>query len=251
LQFHFNLNHGHDVISDDEGSELCDLDAAKHEARQIIRDLAAHRLRECVPFTLRSVLIGDAEGTKLAEVTTMEALEEVFDLEDLIRHRIGDRQTGSCTANIRRAPSACWPTAERLASVAVGTTDVATALPLISTSPSSATFQTTPDNPSTRPASAGFFLRPVRFEYSNGKRYSLTLSLVVRRQPTNKVSTTLLQGLRCRLWAKAECLGHDQTKMPKPGEPGDRLLQPISQCYDNVGFLAQPSAPASVCDVSR
>jgi hypothetical protein len=94
-QFHFNLSHGHYVISDEEGSELSDLDSAKREARQIIRNLAAHRLRECVPFTLRSVLIGDAEGTKLAEVTTMEALEEVFHLEDLIRHRIGDRQTGS------------------------------------------------------------------------------------------------------------------------------------------------------------
>jgi hypothetical protein len=76
--FYFHLNYLRDLIADPEGSELPDLEAAKTEARQGIRDIAAECLRARREFTLWSVRICNEQGHLLAEVLVAEALSEVI-----------------------------------------------------------------------------------------------------------------------------------------------------------------------------
>jgi hypothetical protein len=76
--FYFHLNHLRELIVDPDGSELPDLEAAKSEASQGIRDIAAECLRARREFTLWSVRICNEEGDLLAEVLSPEALNEVL-----------------------------------------------------------------------------------------------------------------------------------------------------------------------------
>jgi hypothetical protein len=76
--YFFQLEFADKVVPDQEGSSLSDLETAKSEARQIIRDLAADHLRGRRPFLLRKVRICNDSDKLLAEVYTAEALHEVI-----------------------------------------------------------------------------------------------------------------------------------------------------------------------------
>jgi hypothetical protein len=76
--YFFHLNYPRDYIIDPDGSELPDLEAAKSEARQIIRELAAEALKAKRPFTLHSIRICSADGSLMCDVPSHEALSEVI-----------------------------------------------------------------------------------------------------------------------------------------------------------------------------
>jgi hypothetical protein len=76
--FYFHLNYLRELIADPDGSELPDIEAAKTEARQGIRDIAAECLRAGREFTLWSIRICNEDGDLLAEVLVPEALNEVI-----------------------------------------------------------------------------------------------------------------------------------------------------------------------------
>ncbi|TDK29904.1 hypothetical protein E2F50_22185 [Rhizobium deserti] len=77
-RYHFHLNFLSSYVTDDDGTELPDLEAAKTEARQVIRDLAAEHLKGRREFTLHSIRICAENGDLLAAVPTSEALSEVI-----------------------------------------------------------------------------------------------------------------------------------------------------------------------------
>jgi hypothetical protein len=77
-RYFFNLCFLRDYVADEEGSELPNLEAAKTEGRQIIRDLAADFIKNQRVFDLHSVRICDESGTLLAEASVPEALNEVL-----------------------------------------------------------------------------------------------------------------------------------------------------------------------------
>jgi hypothetical protein len=77
-RYYFNLNFLRNYAPDEEGSQLPNLEAAKTEARQIIRELAADYLKGRRVFDLHSVRICDESGTLLAEASVPEALNEVL-----------------------------------------------------------------------------------------------------------------------------------------------------------------------------
>jgi hypothetical protein len=76
--YFFHLNYQRDYVIDPDGTELPDLEAAKSEALQIVRELAAEALRAKQTFTLRSVRICGDNGSLLGEVLSQEALVEVI-----------------------------------------------------------------------------------------------------------------------------------------------------------------------------
>jgi hypothetical protein len=77
-RYFFNLNYLREYVIDEEGTELPDLEAARSEARQIIRELAASFIKSRRQFTMQSVRICDDAGAPLAEVLVPEALNEVL-----------------------------------------------------------------------------------------------------------------------------------------------------------------------------
>jgi hypothetical protein len=77
-RYFLHLNFLRDYVIDPEGVELPDLEAAKTEARDTVRELAAHHLKVAKPFTLWSIRLCDDSGGLLAEVTAAEALNEVL-----------------------------------------------------------------------------------------------------------------------------------------------------------------------------
>jgi hypothetical protein len=77
-RYFFNLSFLRDYVADEEGSELPNLEAAKTEARQVIRELAADFIVNQRVFDLHSVRICDESGTLLAEASVAEALNEVL-----------------------------------------------------------------------------------------------------------------------------------------------------------------------------
>jgi hypothetical protein len=77
-RYFFHLNHFRDYVLDEEGTDLPDVEAAKSEARQSIRDLVADRLRAKEPLTLWSIRICDEDGQLLADVVVADALGEVI-----------------------------------------------------------------------------------------------------------------------------------------------------------------------------
>ncbi len=76
--YFFNLSYLRRYIEDPDGTELPDLEAAKSEARQIARDLAAEYLRRAEPFDLHTIRICTEDGKLLAEVAVADALSEVI-----------------------------------------------------------------------------------------------------------------------------------------------------------------------------
>jgi hypothetical protein len=77
-RYFFHLNYLRTYIEDPDGTELPDLEAAKSEARVIIRDLAASYLKRGVKFEMWSVRISNETNELLAEVFVPEAINEIF-----------------------------------------------------------------------------------------------------------------------------------------------------------------------------
>ncbi|CDN51682.1 DUF6894 family protein [Neorhizobium galegae] len=79
MQTYFlHLNFLREYVVDTDGVELPDLEAAKIEARETIRELAAEYIKMGKPLTLWSIRICDADDRLLAEVASAEALHEVI-----------------------------------------------------------------------------------------------------------------------------------------------------------------------------
>lgn len=77
-RYFFHLNSLRDYIIDPEGAELPDLEAAKSDARETIREMAASYIKEGKLFTLWSIRIHDDRDKPLAEVKVADALSEVI-----------------------------------------------------------------------------------------------------------------------------------------------------------------------------
>jgi hypothetical protein len=77
-RYFFHLNFLRKYIEDPDGTELPDLEAAKSEARLIIRDLAAGYLKRGEQFDMWSIRISDETNGLLAEVFVPEAINEIF-----------------------------------------------------------------------------------------------------------------------------------------------------------------------------
>jgi hypothetical protein len=77
-RFYLNLNYLHDLVADPDGSDYADIQAARTEARQGIRDIAAECIRTGEGFKLFSVRICNEDGDVLDEVSVQEALEGVI-----------------------------------------------------------------------------------------------------------------------------------------------------------------------------
>jgi hypothetical protein len=69
-----DLKYLHDLVADPEGGEFSDLEAAKTDARDAIRQLAAEHLKATQRFELLSVRIRAESGKVLAEVLTADVL---------------------------------------------------------------------------------------------------------------------------------------------------------------------------------
>ena len=77
-RYFFHLHFLNELVTDPEGTELPDLEAAKTEARQFICEMAADYLRGGREFRLVSVRIY-AEGKEmLTEVPVSEGLRKVL-----------------------------------------------------------------------------------------------------------------------------------------------------------------------------
>ena len=76
--YFFHLNYVRDYVTDRDGSLFADLEAAKAEARQIIRELAADVLKSHRKFTLNSIRICSDDGSLVASIHVPEALTEVL-----------------------------------------------------------------------------------------------------------------------------------------------------------------------------
>ncbi|MGV1873732.1 DUF6894 family protein [Agrobacterium rosae] len=76
--FYLHLNHTGKLVPDLDGSQLADIEAAKHEARQSICEIAADCLRAQRKFTLWSIRICDREDHLTAEVFIPEAVSDVI-----------------------------------------------------------------------------------------------------------------------------------------------------------------------------
>jgi hypothetical protein len=76
-KFHLNTRRRQELIEDDEPQEFADLAAARNDAVQSLRELAAHAILDGKPFEYISIEITDATGTKLADVQATEACPQL------------------------------------------------------------------------------------------------------------------------------------------------------------------------------
>jgi hypothetical protein len=86
LLLNLNLRRGSDVLPDDgEPQEFCDLDAARVEAIESLRELAAFAIREGRAFAYTGIDIVDQNGLVLVQVSTSDAvpLLKLDKLDDL------------------------------------------------------------------------------------------------------------------------------------------------------------------------
>ena len=74
--FFFDLKFLDSYVSDIEGSEFPDLNAAKREARQIILELAAEYIRAQRVFDLCSVCLRDEHHEGVADVKSADVLTD-------------------------------------------------------------------------------------------------------------------------------------------------------------------------------
>jgi hypothetical protein len=77
-RYFLHLNFLRDYVVDPEGVELPDLEAAKTEARETVREMAAHYIKVAKPFTLWSIRICNESEVLLCEITVADALNEVL-----------------------------------------------------------------------------------------------------------------------------------------------------------------------------
>jgi len=72
--FQMNLRRGQELIEDEEPQEFVDLAAARQDAVQALRELAAHAILDGSSFEYTSIEITDPNGSKLAVVEATEAV---------------------------------------------------------------------------------------------------------------------------------------------------------------------------------
>jgi hypothetical protein len=65
MRYHFNICEGAAIIPDDEGSDFSTLEAARAEARLIVRDLASDDIRNGLPAQAWRVEIATSDGRVL------------------------------------------------------------------------------------------------------------------------------------------------------------------------------------------
>lgn len=73
-RFFFNLNFATETVADPDGADIADIDAAKIDARDAIREIAAQYLKVGKPLTLASISVCDMAGNEVAMVKTEDAL---------------------------------------------------------------------------------------------------------------------------------------------------------------------------------
>ena len=73
-RYYFHIRDGQDLVQDEEGSEVADLEAAKSEARDSARDLAIDEIRNKRPVDGRKVEIADGDGQTLAVVAVRDVV---------------------------------------------------------------------------------------------------------------------------------------------------------------------------------
>lgn len=75
--YFFNIRRRGQIIEDEEGVELADLDAARNEAIASVRDLAADELRsESAVDTSDGIDVVDSDGHVLLAVTVAQAIAD-------------------------------------------------------------------------------------------------------------------------------------------------------------------------------
>lgn len=75
--FHLNVVYAGHTDLDEAGSDCPDLEAARTEARAILRELSADALAQDPLFAPIGIEICDAEGVLLAHVSTADAIDEI------------------------------------------------------------------------------------------------------------------------------------------------------------------------------
>jgi hypothetical protein len=73
--YYFNIRAGEDLIRDEEGTDLPDIETAISEARQSARDLAIEELRNGQKVDGRCIEIVDSEGKKVAVVAVRDVVD--------------------------------------------------------------------------------------------------------------------------------------------------------------------------------
>jgi len=77
-RYFFNLDFDGEQVVDPDGAELLDLQAARREAGEAIREIAIQYIKMGRPLTLRAISVCDEAGHRLAKVSTRKALEEIM-----------------------------------------------------------------------------------------------------------------------------------------------------------------------------
>lgn len=75
-RYFFQLNEGNDVTEDIDGSELPDLEAARHYAVRAARELLAHAILWDRALPPESIAVLDEDGRILLTVFTAEVLPD-------------------------------------------------------------------------------------------------------------------------------------------------------------------------------
>jgi hypothetical protein len=80
--YHLHFISEGKLCEDLEGSELADLDAARHDAVFALREIVADTIRGGVALDLQCCIrVADAEGTTLADVTFCDAIPTVKSMQ--------------------------------------------------------------------------------------------------------------------------------------------------------------------------
>jgi hypothetical protein len=66
-RFYFHVRDGNDLIEDEEGNDLPDLDSALAEAEAAAREIMADRLRQGRPSVSPMIEVRDHTGTRVGE----------------------------------------------------------------------------------------------------------------------------------------------------------------------------------------
>lgn len=81
--FYLNLRRGSQVLPDDqEPQEFADLEEARIEALQSLRELAAEAILSAQPFDYSGIEIADENGAKVADVQATEAVPQLAIIRD-------------------------------------------------------------------------------------------------------------------------------------------------------------------------
>jgi hypothetical protein len=81
-RYHLHLRFRDRLVKDEEGAELPDLEAARHEARQTLRDLAAEDISAGRSLRIRSVEICDEDGRDIATVSVAAAISATLPVSE-------------------------------------------------------------------------------------------------------------------------------------------------------------------------